>query len=188
MSVREKVAEALEGAVAERVVGIVLDGAALVALAIAGALTGSFSTVWDFASAHPAECALWTAALLSGGALLGMVASRLIEFGARARKVDFLRRSFEFMSPRRRAIVAIALGEGAVTLPYLDTDAATLCQLGVLGMPPIGLMLCDVDYSIQPAVADIMRKHGAEWTRGMGVEEARGIVYRDAAEESDDLW
>lgn len=184
MSVRNRAAEAAGEAVAGKVVGIVVEGIIAVALAVVGTLTGSFSTVWGFAVAHPSECALWTFSFLFAGAFLGMVASRLLEFGARARRTDYLRRTFEFMPPRRRAIVALALRDGVVSLPDLDADAATLCQLGILGTPPFGFRLRDVDYSIQPAIADIMRKHGAEWTRHMEVEEARGVVYGDASGEA----
>ncbi len=184
MSERRGVAEAAGEAVAGKAAGIVVDGVIAIALAVAGALTGSFSTVWGFAVAHPAECALWTAAFLFAGAFLGMLASRLLEFGARARRVDYLRRSFEFMPPRRRAIVALALHDGVVRLPDLDTDAATLCQLGILGAPPFGFRLRAVDYTIQPAVADFMRAHGEEWTRHMGAEEARRVVYGGASGEA----
>lgn len=179
MSAREKVAEAAQAVAAQKLVGIVFDAVFTVALVAWGALSGSFATVWAFAVAHPAECALWSAAFLFGGAFLGLLLSRLLEFGKRARRVDFLRRSFEFMSPRRRAIVALALEEGVVRLPDLDTDAATLCQLGILGAPPFGFRFANVDYSIQPAVADIMRKHGAEWTGNMDAETARRVIARE---------
>lgn len=181
MSARGGAAEAAGDAVVGKAVGIVVEGTITLALAVAGALTGSFSTVWGFAVDHPFECALWTGAFLFAGAFLGMLASRLLEFGARARRVDYLRRSFEFMPPRRRAIVALALHDGVVRLPDLDADAATLCQLGILGAPPFGFRLCAVDYTIQPAVADVMRAHGEEWTRHMGAEEARRVVYGSAS-------
>lgn len=181
MSIREKAKEALQTAAVGKLVGIMVDGVLLAAAVAWGVLSGSFATVWEFASAHPYECAAWSAAALFAGAFIGLLLSRLIEFGKRARRVDFLRRSFICMSPRRKAIVAVALHDGAVSLPDLDTDAATLCELGILGTPPFGFMLADVDYSIQPAVADIMRKHGWEWLDGMDVDSARRMLGSDSS-------
>lgn len=176
MSARGKTAEMLQQAVAEKVVGLVIDGIVLAALIVLGMLNGSFSVVSEFAAIHPGECALWCAAFLFGGAFLGLLASRLLEFGKRARRIDYLRRSFAFMPPRRKAIVAVALHDGVVSLPELDTDAAALCHLGVLGAPPFGFRLSNVDYSIQPAIADVMMKHGVEWTGDMDIETARQII------------
>ena len=179
MSVRDKASEAVQAAVVGKLVGIVVDGVMLAVIVVWGVLSGSFATVWEFASAHPRECAAWSAAALFAGAFIGLLLSRLIEFGKRARRVDFLRRSFMYMSPRRKAIVAVALHDGAVSLPDLDADAATLCELGILGMPPFGFRLANVDYSIQPAVADIMRKHGREWLGDMDIVSAHRILWGD---------
>ena len=176
MSARDKAAEMFQQAVTEKVVGLVIDGIVLAALFVLGMLNGSFSVVSGFAAIHPGECALWCAAFLFGGAFLGLLASRLLGVGKRARRIDYLMRSFAFMPPRRKAIVAVALHDGVVSLPELDTDAATLCHLGVLGAPPFGFRLSNVVHSIQPAIADIMMRHGAEWTGGMDIETARSIV------------
>ena len=179
MSMLEKAKEAFQAAVVGKLVGIMVDGVLLAAAVAWGVLSGSFATVWEFASAHPYECAAWSAAALFAGAFIGLLLSRLIEFGKRAQRVDFLRRSFMYMSPRRKAIVAVALHDGAVSLPDLDTDAATLSQLGILGMPPFAFRLADVDYSIQPAVADIMRKHGWKWLGDMDIARAYRTLWDD---------
>lgn len=179
MSVREKTSKALQATVINKLVGIIVDGTLLAAVVAWGVLSGSFAIVWEFASEHPRECAAWSAAALFAGAFIGLLLSRLIEFGKRAQRVDFLRRSFMYMSPRRKAIVAAALHDGAVSLPDLDTDAATLCELGILGMPPFGFKLSNVDYSIQPAVADIMRRHRREWLCDMDIDSAYRILRDD---------
>ena len=179
MSIREKAAEAANAAMVNKLVGLIFDGIGAVVFAVWGILSGSFATVWAFASANPYECAIWCGVVFFVGAFIGLLLSRLIEFGKRARRVDLLRRSFMYMSPRRKAIVAVALHDGAVRLPDLDTDAATLCELGILGMPPFGLRLANVDYSIQPAVADIMRKHGREWLGDMDIANAYRTIWGD---------
>lgn len=91
---------------------------------------------------------------------------------------DRLRKIFSVMSDRRRAIVLIALENRSVSLPDTDTDAATLCQLGILGAPPFGFKLTNMDFAIQPSISDLLQKHRNEWIGEMTLGEAAKIVYR----------
>ena len=76
---------------------------------------------------------------------------------------DRLSAVFLGMSRRRKGLVSRALDEGSVSLPTLDADALALCELGIFGVPPVCSMLCETDFSIQPAVIRAIAEHRAEW-------------------------
>ena len=159
-----------------------------VALALfgAGGIATFFTDFMAMCRDRPWQAIFLAALCLSTGYVLGLCnrpsakaarERRREERKARGEREDYLRRAFSVMSDRRRAIVLIALESRTVSLPDLDTDAATLCQLGILGAPPFGFRLTNVDYSIQPAIADIVKSHKDEWMGGMTVAEAGKLVF-----------
>lgn len=94
----------------------------------------------------------------------------------RRRKVDILARSFDGMTRLRKAMVVVALDEGGVSLWSMDADALALCNMGILGMPPIAPRLGAVDFSVQPAVIREIRSHRRKWLGDMGLEEAKSLL------------
>lgn len=60
-------------------------------------------------------------------------------------------------------MVAKALDDGEVRAWALDEDATSLCEMGILGMPPIVPRTGEVGFSIQPAVVLEIRGHREEW-------------------------
>lgn len=82
---------------------------------------------------------------------------------AQRKKLARLERVFASLSPRRKELVAQALDEGSVRLSSLDSDARTLCDLGVLGMSSITGVTTGADFSVQPSVVLEVREHRAEW-------------------------
>lgn len=112
---------------------------------------------------HPASSFL----LIASAALLGYSIARVVSersaWARRRRTERRLEAAFLGMPRRRKALVARALDEGAVSLSPLDADALALCGLGIFGMPPVCSMLTETDFSIQPAVIRTIGDHRVEW-------------------------
>lgn len=133
----------------------------------------------DFAvmlAAYPLQSALLALMCLFLGFdlnLYGRLAEKAI--GSRDR-VKWYECCFLTMSPRRKAIVWLALKDGAVHLSCADTDALALCDMQVLGTPPIGGKTTGVDYSVKPSVVKLLISHRGEWMPGITDAEARKLV------------
>lgn len=78
------------------------------------------------------------------------------------KKIDELERIFLAISPKQKQYVKEALEKGKVSLPTFDQDALTLCELGILGTPPYGMLHGNTSFSIQPSVIKEINEH-KEW-------------------------
>ena len=112
---------------------------------------------------HPAAVALLTALALLGGAAFSVFLLTGSRWARKRAKVERLERCFAAMPPRRRQMVATALREGEVRAWSLDEDALTLCNMGILGGPPIVPRTGEASFSIQPAVSLEISEHRGEW-------------------------
>lgn len=112
---------------------------------------------------HPADVALLTALALLGGAAFSLFLFTGSWWARKRMKVERLERCFAAMPPKRRQMVATALREGEVRAWSYDEDALTLCNMGILGMPPIVPRTGEASFSLQPAVSLEISEHRGEW-------------------------
>ena len=139
---------------------------------------GTCAAVFSDAGDALREHTVGTLLLASAAACIGFFAARFLaewsrwakrreaeerEREAQRKKVERLSRVFASMSPRRKKLVAQALDEGSVCLPVTDPDALGLCQLGVLGAPPLVGITTGVQLGVQPSVVLEVKEHRAEW-------------------------
>ena len=114
-------------------------------------------------ASHPGSVLLLSALAFVAGAALAAWATTRSRWARRRAKVETLARAFASMSPRRRQMVATALDEGEVRAWSLDEDALSLCNMGILGAPPVVPRTGEAGFSVHPAVVLEIRDHRAEW-------------------------
>ena len=117
-------------------------------------------------SDHMGATVLLTALAFTAGAASASFLSARSRWAKKRRKRDYLAGCFAAMPPRRRKMVRTALDEGEVRAWSMDEDALTLCNMGILGMPPIVPKTGEAGFSIQPAVVFLVKEHRAEWLDG----------------------
>ena len=139
------------------------DVISIVSLVGAGTLLSMWAEMRGFLLQRPAAALLVAVGAYAAGFATARAMELRTEWRDRQEKRRRLADSFLCMSRRRKEIVSRALDEGSVNLSSLDPDALALCELGILGMPPIGSRLSGVEYSIQPTVAREIVNHRAEW-------------------------
>lgn len=152
----------------------------IISLVGAGAIASFWEEFRAICVQHPLQAASLALAAFGLGCLAGTYAPTILkgvrERRRRTQRVEWLARCFASMSERRRAIVALALADGSVHLSELDPDAATLCELGILGMAPFGFKLAGTNYSVQSVVVTEIIEHRDEWLGGMTPERARVLL------------
>lgn len=158
---------------------IILDHASTIINTIASLLAIFGVTVAPFFLDlnNPAIAIPLAALLLLIGALLGFRLREKIadtevkkeiaikeyeEKKAEDKKIDDLERIFLGMSDKQKQYVKKALDEGEVLLPSFDPSALVLCELGILGTPPYGMIHGNTIFSIQPSVIKEINEH-KEW-------------------------
>ena len=112
---------------------------------------------------RPIVVLLLSALAFAAGAGVAWFVLTKSRWAKRRRKVERLTQCFATMSEKRRRMVATALDKGEVRAWSLDEDATSLCNMGILGMPPIVSRIGEVGFSVQPAVVLEIREHRDEW-------------------------
>lgn len=108
---------------------------------------------------HPVACAF----LCLASACAGYAFATGGRWAKRRQKEESLRRVFESLSERRKALVARALDEGSVECLMCDPDATVLMEAGILGCPPLVSRFDTAPLAVQPRVVLEIKKHRAEW-------------------------
>lgn len=114
-------------------------------------------------SSRPVAVLALSAFAFAAGAGVAWFALTRSRWAVRRKRVEHLSRCFATMSEKRKRMVATALDEGEVRAWTLDEDATSLCNMGILGMPPIVPRTGEVGLSVQPAVVLEIRDHREEW-------------------------
>ena len=137
-------------------IGAVASLVGLLGFGSAAALAEDFR---QMVGEHPVTAAM----LVLASACLGYFLATRSGWASRRKKRRYLAQCFASMPERRRRMVATALDEGEVRAWSLDEDATTLCNMGILGMPPIVPRTGEAGFSVQPAVVLEIRRHRREW-------------------------
>lgn len=136
--------------------GAVVSLIGLLGFGSAAALAEDFRQMVE---SHPSTAAL----LVVASTCLGCFLATGSCWARKLRKVRRLAHCFASMSKKRRRMVAKALDDGEVRAWALDEDATSLCEMGILGMPPIVPRTGEVGFAIQPDVVLEIRGHREEW-------------------------